>query len=306
VHATADSVVVTAGFRQALALLARALPRVGVRAIAVENPSFELHRRILAGGGLETVPLTVDADGADPAALPPGATAAMLTPAHQHPTGATLSDARRAAFVAWARRAGGYLVEDDYDGEFRYDKRPVGAVQAISPRHIVYAGSTSKALAPGLRVGWLIAPEPLRQSIVDVAGELGAAVPAIDQLAFADFVERGEYDRHIRRMRQAYARRRAELAARLAPTRIDGADAGLHALVPVADERQVVARAAKAGLLLQGLHSSGYWTGAEHPSAIVVGYAAPPAHAWRAALDALVDAIRAGDPSPAARPRRRT
>jgi GntR family transcriptional regulator/MocR family aminotransferase len=306
VHASAGTVVVTAGFRQGLALLARALPRVGVRAIAVENPSFELHRRILAGGGLETVPLPVDADGADPAALPAGPGAAMLTPAHQHPTGSTLSDARRAAFVDWARRTGGYLIEDDYDGEFRYDKRQVGAVQATSPQHIVYAGSASKALAPGLRIGWLIAPEPLRRSIVEVAGELGAAVPAIDQLAFADFVERGEYDRHIRRMRQAYARRRAELVARLAPTPVDGADAGLHALVPVADERTVVARAAKAGLLLQGLHSSGYWTGAEHPSAIVVGYAAPPAHAWRAALDALVAAIRAGDPSPAARPRRRT
>ncbi len=306
VHATADAVVVTAGFRHALALLARALPRVGVRAIAVENPSFELHRRILAGGGLETVPLPVDADGADPAALQPGTTAAILTPAHQHPTGSTLSDERRAAFVAWAGRHGGYLIEDDYDGEFRYDKRHVGAVQALSPLHIVYAGSTSKALAPGLRIGWLIAPAALRQSIVDVAGELGAAVPAIDQLAFADFVERGEYDRHIRRMRQAYARRRAELVARLAPTRIDGADAGLHALVPVEDERRVVARAAKAGLLLQGLHSSGYWTDAEHPSAVVIGYAAPPAHAWRAALEALVGVIRAGDPSPAARPRRRT
>jgi GntR family transcriptional regulator / MocR family aminotransferase len=306
VHATADSVIVTAGFRHGLALLARALHGVGVRAIAVENPSFELHRRILAGGGLETVPLPVDADGADPAALQPGTTAVMLTPAHQHPTGATLSDERRAAFVAWARRHGGFLVEDDYDGEFRYDKRLVGAVQAINPKHIVYAGSTSKALAPGLRIGWLVVPEPLRQSMMDVAGELGAAVPAIDQVAFAEFVERGEYDRHIRRMRQAYARRRAELVARLAPVRIDGADAGLHALVPVEDEQRVVARAAKAGLLLQGLHSSGYWTEASRPSAIVVGYAAPPAHAWRPALDALVSVIRAGDPSPAARPRRRT
>jgi len=302
----AEAVVVTAGFRHGLALLARALPQVGVRTIAVENPSFELHRQILATGGLETVALPVDADGADPAALPPGRAAAILTPAHQHPIGATLTDERRAAFVAWARRHGGYLIEDDYDGEFRYDKRPVGAVQAINPKHIAYAGSTSKALAPGVRIGWLIVPEPLRQSIVEIAGEIGAAVPAIDQLAFADFVERGEYDRQIRRMRQVYARRRAELVARLAPIRVGGANAGLHALVPVPDERRIVARAARSGLLLQGLHSPGYWTGADLPGAVVVGYAAPPAHSWRAALDALVDVIQEDGPSPAARPRRRT
>ena len=306
VRATADAVVVTAGFRHGLALLARALPQAGLRTMAVENPSFELHRQILASGGLETVPLPVDADGADPAALPPGPGAAILTPAHQHPLGATLTDERRAAFAAWARRHGGYLIEDDYDGEFRYDKRAVGAVQAINPKHIVYAGSTSKALAPGVRIGWLIVPDALRQSIVDVAGEMGAAVPAIDQLAFADFVERGEYDRHIRRMRQVYARRRAELVARLAPIRVGGANAGLHALVPVDDERRTVARAARAGLLLQGLHSPGYWTGAGLPSAVVVGYAAPPAHAWRPSLDLLTQVIRAAGPSLAARRRRRT
>jgi GntR family transcriptional regulator/MocR family aminotransferase len=306
VHATADAVVVTAGFRHGLALLARALPQVGVRTMAVENPSFELHRQILATGGLTTAPLPVDAEGADPAALPPGPGAAILTPAHQHPLGATLTDERRAAFAAWARPHGGYRNEDDYDGEFRDDKRAVGAVQAINPKHIVYAGSTSKALAPGIRIGWLIVPDALRQSIVDVAGELGAAVPAIEQLAFADFVERGAYDRQIRRMRQVYARRRAELVARLAPIRVGGANAGLHALVPVPDERRLVARAARAGLLLQGLHSPGYWTDASRAGAVVIGYAAPPAHSWRAALDALTGVMRADGPSPATRPRRRT
>jgi GntR family transcriptional regulator/MocR family aminotransferase len=308
VHATRDTVVITCGFRHGLALLARAFPRVGVQLIAVENPSFELHRQILATGGLQTVPLPVDADGADPASLRPGPAAAMLTPAHQHPTGATLTDERRAEFVAWAREHGGYLIEDDYDGEFRYDKRPIGAVQALSPKHVVYAGSTSKALAPGVRIGWLVVPDALRQSIVDVAGEVGAAVSAIDQLALADFLERGEYDRQIRKMRQVYAKRRAELVGRLAPRTIDGADAGLHALIPVDDERQTVARAARNGLLLQGLHSPGYWTGAGLPSAVVVGYASPPAHSWRAALETLEKVLkeREDGPSPAARPRRRT
>jgi GntR family transcriptional regulator/MocR family aminotransferase len=305
VNATAEAIVVTAGFRHGLALLARALTRVGVRVIGVETPSLEFHRQMLVDGGLETVPLPVDADGADVEALPAGTTAAMLTPAHQHPTGVTLSDERRKGFVEWARRANGWLVEDDYDGEFRYDKRQVGAIQPLDPSRIVYAGSTSKALAPGLRLGWLAVPARLRQSIVDVAGELGAIVPVIDQLAFADFVERGEYDRHIRRMRQAYARRRAELVARLAPTPVAGADAGLHALVPVDDEQRVVARAQRAGLRLRGLHTSGYWTGSGQPNAIVVGYATPPAHAWRPALDALENVIK-GDPSPVARPHRRT
>ncbi len=301
VHATAESVVVTVGFRHGLALLGRALHRLGVREVAIEDPSYDLHRQVMCAGGLVATSLPVDVSGADPGALGAGARAALLTPAHQHPTGATLSDERRAAFVAWAREHDGYLVEDDYDGEFRYDRRAVGAMQALDPARIVFAGSASKALAPGLRIGWLVVPPALRPAILDVAAELGAAVPTIDQLAFADLVERGEYDRQIRRMRQAYARRRAELVARLAPRVVGGTNAGLHALVPVDDERRVIARAERAGLLLEGLHAGGYWTttspppalvvGYATPSALVVGYATPPAHAWRQALDALVAAV---------------
>ncbi len=290
VLASPETVVVTAGFGSGLALLARALRRLGVQTAAIEDPCLFRHRDVLAAAGLELAPLPVDGDGADPGALPDQAGLAVLTPAHQFPNGVALTAQRRAAFLA--RQA--YLVEDDYDGEFRYDREPVGALQAANPGRVVYAGSASKALAPGLRVGWLVVPAELRQPVLDAAYELGASVPVVDQLALADFLARGDYDRHVRRARSAYRRRRIELAERLAP--LPGIAAGLHALLPLdsADqERRLVAEAAARGLLLQGLHTGRYWLDpADRDAALLVGFATPPAHAWRPALDLLVPLVR--------------
>jgi GntR family transcriptional regulator/MocR family aminotransferase len=151
----------------------------------------------------------------------------VLTPAHQYPRGVVLGARKRSAFADWARREDGFIVEDDYDGEFRYDQQPVGAMQALAPDRVVFAGSTSKTLAPGMRLGWLVVPPALRVPLLEVVAELGAAVPAIQQLAMADLIARGGYDRHIRRMRLAYRRRRAELARVAA---LEGVAAGLHAL----------------------------------------------------------------------------
>jgi GntR family transcriptional regulator / MocR family aminotransferase len=128
VRASPDAVAVTAGFTQALALLARVVHRLGMRHAAVEDPGFARHRDVLAAAGLTPVPLPVDGTGADPAALPQDPALALLTPAHQHPYGVVLAPARRAAMVEWARRCDGFVVEDDYDGEFRYDRQPVGAM----------------------------------------------------------------------------------------------------------------------------------------------------------------------------------
>ncbi|MEU8137768.1 PLP-dependent aminotransferase family protein [Streptodolium elevatio] len=295
VRADADSVVITAGFAHALAVLGRALHGTGVRRVAAEDPGLARHRDLLRAAGLHVAPLRVDDAGADPDDLADGVGAALLTPAHQHPRGVVLAPRRRAAFLDLARRRHLYLVEDDYDGEFRYDRQPVGAMQAHAPDRVVYAGSASKALAPGMRLGWLAVPPALREPVLRAVAELGAEPPAVDQLAFADLLERGDYDRHIRQARLAYRRRRADLAARL-PHPLGGVPAGLHTLVPVEsaeEERRLTDTARHAGLVLHGLHTAGYWhePSDAHPAALVVGYATPPPHTWRSALDTLTNLL---------------
>jgi GntR family transcriptional regulator/MocR family aminotransferase len=302
VRASPDSVLVTAGFTQALALLARALHRLGMRHSGVEDPSFPRHRDVLGAAGLPPVSLPVDGAGADPAALPDAPALALLTPAHQHPYGVVLAPARRAAMVEWARRCDGFVVEDDYDGEFRYDRQPVGAMQPLDPDRVVFAGSVSKTLAPGMRLGWLVVPRALRAPLEAEMTAFGAWVPAVDQLALADLLSRGEYDRHVRRMRLAYRARRQELGARLAEIGAPqpaGVAAGLHALIPLGSaerERRTVEAAERAGVHLHGLHTGGYWhrVAPDRPGALVIGYATPAGHAWRRALDALTGLLRQG------------
>jgi len=238
------------------------------------------------------VPLEVGAGGASPDGL--AGQAAVLTPAHQYPRGVVLAARHRSAFVDWARRADGFIVEDDYDGEFRYDQQPVGAMQALAPDRVVFAGSTSKTLAPGMRLGWLVVPAALRGPLLEAMIDSGAAVPVVEQLAMADLIGRGGYDRHIRRMRLAYRRRRAELA-RVTP--LEGVAAGLHALLPLESaeqERALIGRARQAGLALNGLHAHGYWRepGADRPAALIIGYATPPPHAWSRALATLAEVVQ--------------
>ncbi|HMI23459.1 MAG TPA: PLP-dependent aminotransferase family protein [Streptosporangiaceae bacterium] len=302
VRADAGAVVITAGFTPGLALLGRVLHRLGMRTVATEDPGLGRHRDVLHAAGLATVPLEVGPTGADPDGLAPGGLAqgglavraVVLTPAHQYPRGVVLGARKRSAFADWARREDGFIVEDDYDGEFRYDQQPVGAMQALAPDRVVFAGSTSKTLAPGMRLGWLVVPPALRVPLLEVVAELGAAVPAIQQLAMADLIGRGGYDRHIRRMRLAYRRRRAELARVAA---LEGVAAGLHALLPVESaerERVLIARGRRAGVALQGLHADGYWRepGGDRPAALIIGYAASPPHAWSRALEALAEVVQ--------------
>jgi GntR family transcriptional regulator / MocR family aminotransferase len=202
--------------------------------------------------------------------------------------------------VEWARRCDGFVVEDDYDGEFRYDRQPVGSMQPLDPDRVVFAGSVSKTLAPGMRLGWLVVPRALRAPLEAEMTAFGAWVPAIDQLALADLLRGGDYDRHVRRMRLAYRARRHELGARLAAIGAPppaGVAAGLHALLPLDSgerEQQAVEAAERAGVRLHGLHASRYWhrPDPDRPGALVIGYATPAAHAWRAALDALTELLR--------------
>jgi GntR family transcriptional regulator/MocR family aminotransferase len=291
VVAEPDRIVVCAGVAHALALLGAVLHARRVRAVAVEGHGLPGHRRLLARAGLRTPPLPLDGRGARTDGLA-GVGAVLLTPAHQFPTGVALHPDRRAAAVDWARASGGVVLEDDYDGEFRYDRQPVGALQGLDPEHVVHLGTTSKALVPGLRLGWMVVPEPLLAEL-DRQALAGPACSVVEQLTLAEFVGSGAYDRHVRAMRLVYRRRRDQLVAALAErapaVRVTGLAAGLHALLelPPATEQDVVRAAAWHQLAVHGAGSYRRPGADPLPDAVVVGYATPSASAWPSALDAL-------------------
>ncbi|HZG94001.1 MAG TPA: PLP-dependent aminotransferase family protein, partial [Mycobacteriales bacterium] len=242
--------------------------------------------------GLRAVPIPVDDGGVQTAELAAsGVAAALLTPAHQFPTGVVLSPARRRALLEWAA-AGGVVIEDDYDAEHRYDRAPVPALHASSPDHVAHTGSTSKTLAPGLRLGWLIPPPHLAAELVAAkhASDLGS--PAVPQLALAHLLASGEYERQLRLVRVRHRRRRdamlAALRTHLPQARIEGVAAGLHLLVTLpgtpghADDTAVAAAAGRAGIVVHPLSWHRRLAG---PPGLVLGYAAYPP-------DRLQDAVR--------------
>lgn len=215
--ATPDEVVVTNGFAGAQSLLFPILAERGVRRIAVEDPCDPDGRELAGAAGLEVVPIPVTSQGIDTEAVVRAEVQAVLvTPAHQFPTGGVLSAEHRARLVAWARETGGLVIEDDYDAEYRYDSAPIGAIQGLARDAVVYAGTASKTLAPGLRLGWMLAPADLADAIADRKMRVDRGAPVVDQLAFARFLELGEFDRHLRRMRPVYRRRRDVLLEELA------------------------------------------------------------------------------------------
>jgi GntR family transcriptional regulator / MocR family aminotransferase len=297
VLADPDRIVVCAGYTQALGALCHALRDADVRTVGMEDPCLHHQRAVAASAGLRVAPLAVDRDGARPDALAAAAGAVVLTPAHQFPLGPTLAPERRAAFVARARDRGTVLVEDDYDGEFRYGRQPVGALQGLAPDHVVYAGTASKTLAPGLRLGWLVLPERLVDPVL-AAKRVYGDTQVLEQLALAELVRSGALDRHVRRMRQRYRRRRdallATLADRAPALRARGIAAGLHVVVDLPDgvrEGDVVARAAGRSLAVGILGPFRHAPAPADPQGLVVGYAAPPEHAYGQALAALGDVL---------------
>jgi GntR family transcriptional regulator / MocR family aminotransferase len=298
VIASEDDVVVTNGFGQGLRLLADALRASGARQVAVENPGGNEIRRLLQGAGLVCHPVAVDAEGLVVGQLSDGDAAVVLTPAHQFPMGVTLSPARRAAVVAWARARNALVVEDDYDGEFRYDRQPVGALQALDPARVVYAGTASKALAPGLRLGWLVLPRPWSERVCEAKSLDDGHAPTLEQLALAELIRSGAFERHLRRMRKEYRRRRdalIELVARRAPAlEPAGIAAGLHLVLRLPGIGGVEAEL-EAACLARGVAVSGlrHFTVGRPPvpGGIVVGYGTPPAHSFDAAVEALAAGI---------------
>ncbi|SBS77884.1 GntR-family protein transcriptional regulator [uncultured Mycobacterium sp.] len=303
VEVTPSGVVICAGFHQGLTLLAHALKARRARTVAVEAYSFEMYRDILRNNGLAVAPVSLDEHGAriDELASVEGIGAVLLTPAHQYPTGAALRPARRNAAVEWARHSDGVLLEDDYDGEFRYDREPVGALQGLDPDRIVYFGSASKSLAPGLRLAWMVPPKTLIPAITAAKGDVDWS-SALEQLTLADFITTGAYDRHIRSTRLRYRRRRDELVAALADraprVRVTGVAAGLQAVVelPLGTEVLAVQAAAARGLAVKGLSDFRFDVpGAEVPErdALVIGYTTPTDSAWTGALHTLCSVLQA-------------
>jgi GntR family transcriptional regulator/MocR family aminotransferase len=293
VRTTADRIVICSGFMQALNLLSVTLRRLGGSTLAIESYGLEHHRAIVRAGGLRLSPLAVDASGARTDQLT-DADAVLLTPAHQFPLGVALSAARRSAVLEWSRTSGGLVIEDDYDGEFRYDRKPIGALQGIAPDAVAYVGTASKSLAPGLGLAWLVVPPLLLDAVVQTKAESDGYTGVFEQLTLDEFIRSGAYDRHVRRSRLRYRKRRDQLLAALTRPGVDisGIAAGLHAVVELAaltasDEPALTTRAARAGLKLTALSEFRYAADPQAPAGLVVGYGTPPDHSYKGALEAL-------------------
>ncbi|WP_405861889.1 PLP-dependent aminotransferase family protein [Streptomyces sp. NBC_01515] len=292
VIAPPERIVITSGYVQGLALLTRVLDAAagrGVAEVAMEDPGLPFHREVVRHNGGRVVPVRVDERGARAEELG-NAAAVVVTPAHQYPTGVTLHPERRRALTDWARARGGLIVEDDYDGEFRYDRQPVGALQGMAPGQVVYLGTASKTLGPALRLGWMVLPPHLVDAVADAKLHSDHHTETIGQLALAELIDSHAYDRHVRACRLRYRRRRDQLLGRLgAHANVYGIAAGLHALVEVADEEAVLARAEKEGLAVGRLGE--HWHAADgdegRPQGLVVGYGTPRERVYPEALEVL-------------------
>ncbi|MFE9683516.1 PLP-dependent aminotransferase family protein [Streptomyces sp. NPDC006285] len=305
VRADPEHILICSGFVHGLMLLGAVLRQRGARTLAVESYGLDVHWDLIDRAGLASAPLPFDERGTRTDELPStgagqgGAVGAvLLTPAHQFPMGVPLQPDRRAAVVDWARRTGGLILEDDYDGEFRYDRQPVGALQGLDPDRVVYFGTASKSLAPGLRLGWLALPPDLAPEVIAAKGGADWSCGVLDQLTLAEFLTSGAYDRHVRASRLRYRRRRDQLvsalAARAPSVTATGIAAGFHAVLrlPPCTEQSVVRAAAWHGLAVHGLTSYRHPAATPAPlDALVVGYGTPSDRGWPRALEALCGAL---------------
>lgn len=278
VIAPPERIVVVNGFGQASRLLAEILIDRGIGEVGLENPGSVGLREQLTRVGMACRPIDVDEDGIRVDLLARSALrAVVVTPAHQFPTGVVMSPDRRHALLRWARETGGLVIEDDYDAEYRYDRTPVGALQGLGPDAVIYGGSVSKTLAPGLRIGWLVLPEHLVTAVTDAKYDADLGSGVWEQATLADFLAAGEMDRHIRRTRARYRERRdrlvGELAERLPGWTVTGTAAGLHLVVhppPGHDEAALAALAVECGLDARPL--SRYAVTPTARPGVVIGY----------------------------------
>ena len=292
VMAHPEQIVICSGSADALATIARAL---APGTIAMEDPGLPYHSEVVTSSGASVVPLPLDAEGAS--AEPGDVAAALLTPAHQFPLGMSCSAQRRDALVAWARESGGLIIEDDYDGEFRFDREPIGAMQGRAPDDVVYVGTASKSLAPGLRLAWAVVPPRFLEAFLG-ARRWHRTVSSLDQRVLAELLDDASFDRHLRRCRALYRHRRDDLVAAITDLGLGldvlGVAAGLHAVIALPaegpDETSVRAEARRLSLRIAVLGPS--WQTPPKVKGVIVGYSKPPAHAWRGALEALCETLR--------------
>jgi GntR family transcriptional regulator / MocR family aminotransferase len=302
VSACPEQTLITAGSTHGVSLVSRVLARRGRTVMAFENPSHYILRSAASHGGQTVVAAEVDEDGIRPDTIA-RADSVYVSPAHQFPTGVALAPERRTALIEWAEAADALILEDDYDAEFRYDRAPVGALQGLAPEQVIYVGSTGKTFAPGLRLGWAVLPQEL---VDDVAQELLNSmlhVSGFDQLAFANFMHRGEFDRHLRRMRHVYRARRdvvASLLGELLPEYdVRGIAAGLHVVLELPSHRTATAVRAAAGTVGIVVDSLEQHTFADYagPAGLLIGYGGLPEPALEQAIKRLAEIIREAGPA---------
>ena len=296
--ADADQIVICAGFGQGINLVLRSLAGDGVRRVAIEDPGDDDYLEICSRLGMEAVPVPIDERGIDVDALAvTDVRAVILTPTHQFPTGTALAPERRQALVAWAGQRDGTIIEDDYDAEFRYDRDPVGALQGLAPDRVALIGTVSKSLAPALRLGWVVCPRRLLDPVMEDKRLSDRGSPTLEQLALARMIESGRFDRHLRRMREVYGRRRDRVVAALAEhaphVALHGLAAGFHAVACLrsdADETTVVeaARTRSIGLYAMSEYRPGPSSG---PPQLVLGFGNLAEAAIGRGIEAVADLL---------------
>jgi GntR family transcriptional regulator/MocR family aminotransferase len=299
-----EQIIVVNGSQQGLDLCARLLLDPGDRAV-MENPGYNLARQVFVASGVDVFPAAVDQEGMRTEGLPP-ARLAYVTPSHQFPLGGVMSVGRRRELLAWARQEGSYVIEDDYDSEYRYDIAPIPTVQAMDDAgRVIYLGTVSKTLSPTLRLGYLVVPVALSGVFAQAKRLADRHAPSLEQEALADLIESGAYERHVRRVRRRNSERRAALLAALSvklgdAVTVVGADAGLHMVVwlndiPCVAEEEFASRAARAGLGIYPVGPLFSRTGhAARPdcAGLILGYAALPVGSIENGVEMLAVLIR--------------
>ena len=267
VRCEADQIMVVSGSQQALEISTRVLLERGSR-VWMEEPGYRFARNVFQLNGCHVVPVPVDGEGMNIAAginLCRGAKAALITPSHQYPLGATMSASRRLQLLEWSHNSGSWIIEDDYDSEYRYEGMPIPSLQGLDPgSHVVYIGTFSKVLFPSLRLGYLVIPPDLIERFIAVRLTMDISPPSFLQLVLADFIQEGHFSRHIRRMRLLYRERRSALLESLRneldlDITVVGEQAGLHVSVTLPqgfDDHVISERAGRDKLWLVPLSSS--------------------------------------------------
>ena len=299
VNCDADQVIVVNGSQQALDLIARVLIDPG-DPVAIEDPQYQGARAVLRAAGAVLAPIAVDHDGIDPARLPRTARLAFVTPSHQFPTGAILSLGRRLTLLAWAAEADAMIIEDDYDGEFRYDGQPLESLQGLdSNGRVIYVGTFSRTVFSALRIGYMIVPRPMIAAFTAAKWLCDRHTATLEQQALAEFISLGAHERNLRRVRRANAHRRAallEAAKQHLPrdTTLTGDGAGAHVVLWLPDrlsEAEAIARAAARGVAVYGV--SGYFIGPPRPG-LLLGYSQMKADDIRTGVQRLGAALQPG------------